>query len=146
MNLSKNIKIVKVGAYNDTSNTTDINGSDVDFTGYDGVFFLGWLEIKTNSTDTNKLVVEQKDALGAYTALTGAAAEATENGMTLWVDVYRPLETQGKILRGAYRLNTATKKGDMYAILYNGRIKPEDLINLATNGMNGALVISPATV
>ena len=142
MNLSKNIKLVKVGAYNDTQNTTDIDGSDVDFTGYDGVLFFGWLEIKTASTDTNKLVVEQKSG-STYTALTGAEAEATENGMVLWVDVYRPLESQGKIVRGAYRLNTNTKKGDMYAILYNGRVLPTDLINEATNGMNGALVISP---
>ena len=140
MNLSKNIKIQKVRAYNNTAGTTNANGTDVDFTNYDGVLFFGWMEKATATTNLNQLKVEQKDADGDYTALAGATAVCLEDDQVLAVDVYRPLEAQGKVLRVVVDIATSTKYGDVYAILYNGRVKPEDFADITT------LVISPATV
>ena len=140
MNLSKNIKIQKVRAYNNTAGTTNVNGTDVDFSNYDGVLFFGWMEKATATTNLNQLKVEQKDADGDYTALAGATAVCTEDDQVLAVDVYRPLESQGKVLRVVVDIATSTKYGDVYAILYNGRVKPEDIADIAT------LVVSPETV
>ncbi len=137
MNLSKHIQVARVGAYKDTENTTDVEGSDVDFTGYDGVLFFAYVAKKTSSTDKNVLKVEQKNSEGSYGALSGAVAEATEDGVVLAVDVYRPLESQGKALRAVLDIDTASKTGDVYAVLYNGRIKPEDFADVST------LAISP---
>lgn len=137
MNLSKDIKIEKVRAYNNTGGTTNANGTDVDFSGYDGVLFFGWMEKATETTDTNQIKVEQKDSDGNYTALTGANAVCVEDDQVLAVDVYRPLESQGKVLRVVVDIATSTKYGDMYAIKYNGRVKPEDFADVTK------LVISP---
>jgi len=144
MNLSKEILIKRVGAYKDTENTTNVTGSDLDFTGYDGVLFFAHVEKKTSPTDTNRLRIYQKDSEGTYTALTGAESEATEDGMILYVDVYRPLQSQGKDLRAVLDITTASKTGDLYAVLYRGRVRPTELINEAENGVNGATVVSPA--
>ena len=139
MNLSKNIKIKHVLAYNDTAGTTNANGADVDFTNYDGVLFFMEMEKATATTNVNKLKIEQKKGT-TYTALTGTETVCTEDGQVLAVDVYRPLEDQGKILRGVVDIATSTKYGDMYAVLYNGRIKPEQFADVAK------LVISPVVV
>lgn len=137
MNLSKNITIKHVRAFNNTAGTTNVNSSDVDFTNYDGVLFFLQMEKATATTNTNQLKVEQKDGDGNYTALTGANAVCVEDGQVLAVDVYRPLESQGNVLRGVVDIATSTKYGDMFAILYNGRIKPEQFADVAK------LVISP---
>ena len=137
MNLSKDITIKKVRAFNNTAGTTNVNGTDVDFSGYDGVLFFGWMEKATVTTNTNQIKIEQKDADGNYTALAGANAVCVEDDQVLAVDVYRPLESQGKILRAVVDIATSTKYGDIYAILYNGRVKPEDFADVTK------LVISP---
>ena len=140
MNLSKEIKLVRCAGYHDTEETHTVTGADVDFSNYDGVLFFGYVAKKTNSTDLNELVIYQKDSLGSYTALTGAVAIAVDDAEVIAVDVYRPLESQGKVLRAILEIATASKTGDLYALLYNGRIKPEEFADVVT------LAISPATV
>ena len=140
MNLSKSVVIKRSAAYKDAENTTNVTGADLDFTGYDGVLFFAYVETKTATTEKNVLKIEQKDSDGNYTALTGAVAEATDDEKIVAVDVYRPLEAQGKILRGVLDIATASKTGDLYAVLYDGRVKAEDFADINT------LVISPATV
>jgi len=137
MNLSKNIKIVRGHAYKDTQNTTNIETSDVDFTGYDGVVFFAWFEKGTDASDENFLKVQQKDSDGSYNDLEGAKVEVEEDGKVAAVDVYRPLESQGKELRGVADISNASKTGDVYAVLYNGRVKPEEFADYAK------LAISP---
>ena len=137
MNLSKDIKIMHVAAYNDVAGTASVNSDDVDFSNYDGVLFFMLIATATVAANTNQLKVEQKDSGGNYAALTGATAVCSVDGQVVAVDVYRPLASQGKVVRGVVDISTSTKYGDVYAILYNGRIKPETFADVAT------LVISP---
>lgn len=94
MNLSKHIKVEKL-----VSGTTE-----VDVTNYDGVLFFG---------EGTKLEVSQGTA--------GKIAEATAESGLVYVDVVRPLETQGAKLKA-----TLTGTGDLFAVLYQGRVKPEE--------------------
>ena len=137
MNLSNEIVVTRVAAYKDTEDTNDVTGADLDFTGYEGVLFFGYMAKKTATTNKNTLVIYQKDDDGNYTALTGAVAECTVDAQVIAVDVFRPLEAQGKILRAVLDIDTASKSGDLYAIKYNGRVQPEDFADVVT------LVISP---
>ena len=139
MNLSKNVVVKRVGDYKEAENTNNIVGSDVDVSNYDGVLFFAYVEKGTASADENLLKVEQKDSDGNYSDLAGATAEAAEDEKVVAVDVYRPLASQGKELRATLDISTASKTGDLYAILYNGRVKPEDFADINT------LVISPET-
>lgn len=140
MNLSNEVKLVRCAAGNSTASTTNANGSDVDVSGYEGVVFFAWMEKATATTNTNQLKVEVKDADGNYTALEGAAAVCDTDSQVLAVDVYRPWQKLGKVLRAVVDINTSTKYGDVYAILYNGHIKPEEFADVVT------LVASPDVV
>ncbi len=137
MNLSNEVKLQRCAAYKDTEDTTDVTGSDVNFSNYDGVLFFAYIATKTATTNKNQLVIYQKDDEGSYTALDGATAECTVDAQVVAVDVYRPLEAQGSVLRAVLDIDTASKTGDLYALLYNGRIKPEDFADVVT------LAISP---
>lgn len=137
MNLSSEVKIQRCKGYHDTEETHDVTGDDVDITNYDGVLFFAYIAKKTVTTNKNTLKIYQKDADGNYTALSGAVAECTVDGQVVAVDVYRPLESQGSVLRAVIDIDTASKTGDLYAALYNGRIKPEDFADVVT------LAISP---
>lgn len=105
MNLSKNVKVMLL-----ESGTTE-----VDPTNYDGVLFLG-----------NGTKLEVADEKGDVAEVTKATAGV------LYVDIYRPIESAGKLTATL----TNTDGGDLYAILYQGRVKPESW------GV-GELLISP---
>jgi len=137
MNLSSEVKLVRCAGYHDTQEIHDVTGADVNIANYDGVLFFAFIEKKTATTNKNTLKIYQKDADGNYTALSGAVAECTVDAQVVAVDVYRPLESQGSVLRALIDIDTASKTGDLYAILYNGRIKPEDFADVVT------LAISP---
>ena len=89
--------------------------TEVDPTNYDGVLFVG------NGTE---LAVADEE--GDVTEVTSDTADV------LYVDVCRPLESAGKLVATL----TNTDGGDLYAILYQGRVKPESW------GV-GELLISP---
>lgn len=78
--------------------------TNVDFSNYDGVLFFGL---------GTKLEVSQ--------ASSGKIAETIASDGIVYADIYRPLESQGKTLKA-----TLTGDGDLYAILYQGRAKPEE--------------------
>ena len=94
MNLSKNVKIAKL-----VSGTTE-----VDPTNYDGVLFLG-----------NGTKLEVADEKGDVAEVTRATAGV------LYVDIYRPIESAGKLTATL----TNASGGDLYAVLYQGRVKPD---------------------
>ncbi len=133
MNLSKNVKVVCVKAAQ-TADTAAIVSTGVDISGYDGVMFFGTI---ATANDGNFLQVEQ--SAGDFTAksvLDGAKMVTKTNGDIALVDVYRPQEKLGKNLRASItRAGASTATGDIYAILYNGRLKPEKY---------GVLAVSPA--
>ncbi len=108
MNLSKNVKVMLL-----VSGTTE-----VDPTNYDGVLFLG--------NGTKLEVADEK----------GDVAEVTKGTAgLLYVDVYRPLESSGKLVATL----TNSSGADLYAILYQGRVKPE-------SWGTGEMLISPVSI
>lgn len=107
MNLSKNVKVMLL-----VSGTTE-----VDPTNYDGVLFLG--------NGTKLEVADEK----------GDVAEVTKGTAgVLYVDIYRPIESAGKLTATL----TNASGGDLYAVLYQGRVKPE-------SWGTGEMLISPAS-
>ena len=136
MNLSKEVKLVRCAAYKNTENTTDVEGAAVDLTNHDGVLFFAYMDKKTDGANKNVLQVYQKNN-GTTVKLTAAVAECTVDAKVIAVDVYRPLAKHGSKLIAKLEIATASKTGDLYAVLYNGRIKPEQFADVIT------LAISP---
>lgn len=130
MNLSKNVKIVFVKA-GQTAAQTAVNSDAVDVTNYDGVLFFGNIAVANAG---NFLQIEQSAAqnFAVKAVLNGAKMVVETNNETAFVDVYRPQEKLGKYLRASIvRAGASTATGCIYAVLYNGRIKPEDYAVLA---------------
>ncbi len=139
MNLSKNVKIVKVAA-GAASGTTAVNSEAIDMSNYDGCLLFG--SIATANAGNYLKVTQGKDSAFAESEdLKGSKVVPARNGEVAFVDVYRPAEGQGKYLRASIVRTVATATGDVYAVLYNGRIKPE--VNIVAEKMNGVLLISP---
>lgn len=134
MNLTKNVEIVKVKA-NQSAGTSAVTSDAVDMANWDGVVFFSTI---ATANAGNFLEVEQSEASDFASAVTleGTKAVAAENGDMVFADVYRPLESQGRYLRAKITRGASSATGDIYAIKYAGRTKPE------TNAI-GALVISP---
>lgn len=142
MNLSNAIKITKVAAGAGSAGT-DVNGETVDMSGYDGVVFFA--TIATANAGNFIKVQQGVNANGSGASdLAGTKVVAAENAQVVWVDVYRPLESQGKYLRPVIdRGGTNTVTGDIYALQYSGRVSPQS--NLVATKVVGELHISPAT-
>lgn len=131
MNLSKNVKVVFVKA-GQTAATSAVNSDAVDLSGYEGVMFFGTI---ATANAGNFLQVEQSTAenFATKSTLEGAKMAVAENGDVAFVDVYRPQEKLGKYLRASIVRGASTATGCIYAILYNGRVKPEDYAELAVS-------------
>jgi hypothetical protein len=137
MQLSNEIKIRKVAA-GAVSAGTEVISSVVDMAGYEGVLFFCTI---ATANAGNYLKVQQDTAVGMGSAadIAGSKVVAAANASVVWIDIYKPTErylTANIIRAGA---NTAT--GDIYAIQYEGKVKPE--LNLVTNTIIGELSISP---
>jgi|LSQX01.1.fsa_nt_gb hypothetical protein len=131
MNLSKNVKVVFVKA-GQTAATSAVNSDAVDLSGYEGVMFFGTI---ATANAGNFLQVEQSTAenFSTKSVLDGAKMAVGSNGDVAFVDVYRPQEKLGKYLRASIVRGASTATGCIYAILYNGRVKPEDYAELAVS-------------
>ncbi|WP_461369734.1 hypothetical protein [Candidatus Darwinibacter acetoxidans] len=131
MNLSKNVKVVFVKA-GQTAATSAVNSDAVDLSGYEGVLFFGTIAVANAG---NFLQVEQSTAenFATKSVLDGAKMAVETNGDVAFVDVFRPQEKLGKYLRASIARTASTATGDIYAILYNGRVKPEDYAKLAVS-------------
>ena len=131
MNLSKNVKVVFVKA-GQSAGTDPVNSTAVDLSGYEGVMFFGTIAV---ANDGNYLQVEQGAVsdFSTKSVLDGAKMAVGSNGDVAFVDVYRPQEKLGKYLRASIVRGASTATGCIYAILYNGRVKPEDYAELAVS-------------
>ncbi len=131
MNLSKNVKVVFVKA-GQAAGTDAVNSDPVDITNYDGVLFFGNIAVANAG---NFLQIEQStdNTFSSKAVLTGAKMVTAGNNETAFVDVYRPQEKLGKYLRASITRTASTATGCIYAVLYNGRIKPEDYAVLAVS-------------
>lgn len=139
MNLSKNIKITKVKAGQSTA-TSEVSSDAVDMSNFDGCLFFATI---ATANAGNYLKVEQsKDVdFTTHEDLKGSKVVPDKNDMVVLVDVYRPLEGQGKYLRAAIVRTATTVTGDIYAIQYCGRSLPE--VNAVAEKMAVKLLISP---
>jgi hypothetical protein len=146
MNLTKNMKIMEVGAPVAAASNTDGNSDRIDMSGWEGVVFICPV---TDSVDTGvaTMKVEQNtaDSDTGMAALSGATATATSgadddlNNKLLVVDVYKPRERYVQAVRTSATANIAF--GNVIAILYNGKIAP---VTADTSILQQTLVVSPA--
>ena len=138
MNLSKNVKITKV-AVAAVSAGTAVNGSAVDMAGFDGVLFMTTIAT-ANAGNFLKVQQDSDVALGTVADLAGSAVVATANAEVVFVDCYQPAERYVRPV--VIRAGANTAVGDIYAIQYEGRVKPTD--NDITDIIVGTLIVSAA--
>lgn len=146
MNLSKNVKIMEVGAPISVASNTDSNSDIIDMSGWEGVCFVA---VVTDSVATGvaTLKAEQNTANSdsGMAAISGASAAATcavnddINDKLLIVDVYKPRERYVQAVRTSATANIAF--GSVIAILYNGKKAP---VTADTSVLAAALVVSAA--
>ncbi|WP_139185016.1 hypothetical protein [Aneurinibacillus thermoaerophilus] len=131
------MKIVKLSS-STTSTTGTVESNPVDTTGYEGCLFLTSIKV---ADPTNILRVQQggKD-------LEGATVVTQHNGQAVFVEVHLPQTIQGKELRVVVERGVATSVGDIYAILYSGRRRPEINFVDAPDGITGKILVSPDVV
>jgi hypothetical protein len=136
MQLSNEIKITKVKAGQATG-TSAVNSDVIDMQGYEGVIFFGTI---ATANAGNYLKAQQDSASGMGTAADLAAKKivATADGEVVWLDIYRPAE---RYLRAVIIRGVTTVTGDIYALRYKGRKRPED--NTTTDVILGELLVSP---
>lgn len=129
MNLSKEVKLTLVKG-SQSEGTTAVKSDVVDMTNYDGCLFFTTI---ATADAGNYLVVEQSttEDFASSVELEGTKAVAIENGEAVFVDVFRPLEKQGRFLRASVVRGVSTAVGVIYAAVYDGRDKPEDYAILA---------------
>ncbi len=141
MNLIRNIKITKVKA-TQSADTSDFNSDAVDMTNYEGCLFFTTVAAKN---DGNYIEVEQSTTsaftAGTLVTLKDSKVVPVTNGEVAYVEIHKPLESQGKYLRVAVTRGASTAIGDIYAVQYNSRVKPE--VNEIATLMKGKLLISP---
>lgn len=138
LNLFKDVKLTKIAAGAVTA-TTDVDSSVIDMSGYDGVVFFG--SIATANAGNFIKAQQGTDATVTDAAdLAGSKVVAAANNQVVWVEIHKPLERylRAKIVRAG----VTTVTGDLYALQYSGRVRPET--NLVANALIGTLLISPA--
>lgn len=136
-NLFKNVKLTKV-AVGAASAGTEVDGSTVDMSGYESVVFfttIATANIGNFMKAQQGLLSDSSDA----NDLAGSKVIAAANNQVVWIDLVKP---QKRYVRAAIiRAGANTATGDIYALQYSGRTKPET--NLVLNALIGSLLISP---
>ena len=137
MQLSNEVKIRKVSA-GATSAGTEVISSVVDMAGYEGVLFFATI---ATANAGNYMKAQQDTAVGMGSAadIAGSKVVAAANGSVVWLDIYKP--TERFVTANIIRAGANTVTGDIYAIQYGGKVKPE--LNLVANTIIGELSISP---
>jgi len=140
MNLSQNVKIRLIEVYT-AAGTSAIDSAEVDMLGYDGVVFLTTLAV-ANAGNYVKAQQDTVTGMGSAADLLGTKVTPTANNEAVWLDIYKPLERFVRL----YVTRTASSAcGEIYAIQYCGRIKPEGatVANVVTDTVIGELHVSP---
>lgn len=138
MNLFKDVKLTKIAVGAITA-TTDVDSSIIDMSGYDGVVIFGSIA----TANAGNFIKAQQGAasdLSDAADLEGSKVVAAADAQVVWVEIHKPLEQylRAKIVRAG----ATTVTGDLYALQYSGRVRPET--NLVTNALIGSLLISPS--
>ena len=140
MNLSQNVKIRKVKAYSGAA-TSAVTSDEVDMLGYDGVVFLTTIAV-ANAGNYVKAQQDTVTGMGSAADLLGTKIVPTANNEPVWLDIYKPLE---RFLCLVVTRTSSSACGEIYAIQYCGRIKPEGatVANVVTDTVIGELHVSP---
>ena len=135
LQLSKDVKIDLVAAAA-TSAGTDVNGSALDLSGFDGVMFFCTI---ATANAGNYLKAQEGDTSSPAADLAGTKTTADDGADVTVLDIVKPMKRyiRAVVVRGG--ANTVT--GDVYAIRYRSRSKP--LVNDVLNSQNVVSLVSP---
>lgn len=113
-----------------TSAGTDVTGTGVDMSGYEGVIFFCTI---TTSNAANFLKAQQSDALASgYADLAGTKVVAANDGDIVALEIHKPAKRYVRPVIDRGGANTVT--GEIYAIRYGARKLPVE------NAESGVLV------
>lgn len=137
MQLSNEVKLRKIKA-SQTSAGTEVISDVVDMAGYEGVMFFATIAT-ANAGNYLKAQQSPNAAMSDAADLENTKVVATANGQVVFLDIYKPAERYltANVIRGG--ANTVV--GDIYALQYEGKVKPE--VNLVTDVIIGELHITP---
>lgn len=119
MNLSENVKIVKVAA-GASAGTSAVTGDTVDMTGFEGVVFFGAIGT-ANAGNFAKVQQGAASDLADAADLEGTKVTPGDDADSFMVDVFRPQE---RYVRCVVTRGASTTSGDVYALLYGARQVP----------------------
>ena len=121
MNLSKNVKVIPVMAY-EAAGTGTTDGTILDMSDFEGVMFVGGAIGTANSGNYYKVVQDTDSAHGSDPQdLEGTKLIPGDNGDSICLDIYRPRERYVRIVR----VRGASSTGDaVIAIQYGPKKKP----------------------
>jgi hypothetical protein len=119
MELLSQIKIDEVAAAA-TSAGTDVNGTTVDLSGYEGVIF--YCSIATANAG-NFLKAQEGDTSSPTADIAASKVVATVNGQVVALQIHKPLKRYVRAVVVRAGANTAT--GQVYALLYGSKELPD---------------------
>ena len=119
MNLSTEVKVTRVIPATATG-TSDVNGTVIDMSGFDGVMFVGAIG---SAAANNGIKVQQGAASNLADAADLAGSKVLSDGTQTQfvVDVFRPQE---RYVRPVMVRGTTTTVDAVFAIQYGGRSLP----------------------
>lgn len=144
MNLGKNVKVsTAITPTNGAAGTTDINGTTLDMSGYEGVLMIAYMGAITSGAVTNvhaEQGAESDLSDAADLAGTGITVAADDDEQIFIIDLYRPTDRYVRLVcdRGT---QNAVVAGAVY-VQYNAR-KPPVTQNV-TDAVTYELHVSPA--
>ena len=118
-NLMDEVRVEK-SADGATAGTSDVNGTAIDLSGYDGVMFMA--RIGTANT-ANFLKAQEGDTSSPTADIEGSKSEPQGNDEFAILDVHKPLK---RYIRAVLERGVSTTSGDIYAVLYKGRKQAQD--------------------
>jgi len=134
-NLSSNVKITKV-ADHAIADTSPINSTYVDMSGYEGVLFVTSFG---TAADNNTINAAQCATTGGnYEDLEDTSVTSGTSDADVWLDVYRPSE---RYVRCEVARGTSSTCESIWAIQYGARKAPVD--NTTSGTITGELHASP---
>jgi hypothetical protein len=120
MNLSKNVKITPVMAY-EAAGTGTTNGTELDMSDFEGVMFVGGAIGTANSGNYYKVQQDTATGMAGAADLEGTKLVPGDDGDGICIDVYRPREQFVRIVRVRGASSTG---GAVIAVQYGPKKKP----------------------
>jgi len=138
MDFSNNFLITKVADHT-TAGTSDVTGTGVDMSGYEGVIFI--TSYGTAAADNLPHAETSSDdgSADAYTDLAGTEVGVSTSDEDVWLEIKRPPERYVRIVA---ERGTSSTCESIWAIRYGARSRGVD--NTTAGTIHGELHASPA--